>query len=196
MDNKEVIESWLTGLTKEQKEQYLDRLNRNPWLVYRPHKIQRKFHESQARIRFFFGGNRAGKTRALIQEVIWYAIGLHPFKKVPTPSHIWVVSLDFPSSRDVVQPMIKRLVGSAYLKSFHETDKIIELVNGSTISFKSCDSGWEKFQGTERHLIAFDEEPAWDIYQECLMRTASVKGDIICAMTPLHGMSWVYDEIY
>jgi len=70
------------------------------------------------------------------------------------------------------------------------------MTNGSTIAFKSCDSGWEKFQGTARHLIAFDEEPAWDVWQECIMRTLSTKGDILLSMTPLHGMTWVYEQIY
>jgi phage terminase large subunit-like protein len=190
------IKNWLETLSSEQKKQYLDRLERNPFLLYIPHPQQRNFHKSPGRIRAFFGGNRSGKTRALIQEVLWYATGLHPYKKVIIPNDIWVVSLDFPSSRDVVQPMIRKLLGSGYLKSWHETDKIIELTNGSSISFKSVDSGWEKFQGTAKHLIAFDEEPEWNVWQECRMRVVSTKGDIILAMTPLHGMSWVYDEIY
>lgn len=190
------IQRWLETIPESQKKLYLDRLNRNPFLLYIPHPTQRKFHQSDARIRAFFGGNRSGKTRSIVQEVLWYSTGLHPFKKIKPPVDIWVVSLDFPSSRDVVEPMFRKLVGSAYLKSWHETNRIIELTNGSTISFKSVDSGWEKFQGTAKHLIAFDEEPDWNVWQECRMRVVSTKGDIILAMTPLHGMTWVYDEIY
>jgi phage terminase large subunit-like protein len=190
------IQSWLDTLTIEQKKQYLDRLERNPWLLYIPYSTQKKFHQSQGRIRAFFGGNRSGKTRAIIQEVIWYATGLHPYRKIKTPVDVWVVSLDFPSSRDVVEPMIRKLMGSAYLKSWNQTDRIITLTNDSTISFKSVDSGWEKFQGTAKHLIAFDEEPEFNVWQECQMRVLSTKGDIVLAMTPLHGMTWVYDEIY
>ena len=194
--NEDKLQEWLSTLTPEKKKYYLERLEKNPWLLYRPYPKQLEFHRSLARIRAFFGGNRSGKTRALIQEVLWYAMGLHPFKQIKTPVDIWVVSLDFPSSRDVVEPMIRKLLGSAYLKSWHEADKIIELTNSSTIGFKSVDSGWEKFQGTTKHLIAFDEEPEWNVWQECQMRVLSTKGDIILAMTPLHGLTWTYDEIY
>ncbi len=192
------IQEWLNSLSKEQKRKYLERLDKCPFLLYRPYPTQRKFHESNARIRGFFGGNRSGKTRALVQEVLWYATGLHPFKKLreKVPLHVWVVSLDFPSSRDVVQPMIREILGSGYLKSWRETDKMIELTNGSTIAFKSVDSGWEKFQGTAKDLIAFDEEPSHKVWQECRMRVVSTKGDIVVAMTPLHGMSFMYDEVY
>lgn len=190
------ISKWLETLDTNKKQEFLDRLEKNPWILYIPHPHQKAFHKSNARIRAFFGGNRSGKTRALVQEVLWYATGLHPYKQIKVPTDVWVVSLDFPSSRDVVQPMIRTILGSGYLKSWHETDKIITLTNGSTISFKSVDSGWEKFQGTAKHLIAFDEEPEWNVWQECRMRVMSTKGDIIMAMTPLHGMTWVYDELY
>lgn len=190
------VQQKLSGLTEDQKKVYLDRFDKNPFLLYIPHPIQNKFHKSNSRIRAFFGGNRSGKTRSLVQEVIWYATGLHPYKKIQVPVSIWVVSLDFPSSRDVVEPMFRTLIGSGYLKAWHETNRIIELTNGSTISFKSVDSGWEKFQGTAKNLIAFDEEPEWNVWQECRMRVVSTKGDIIMAMTPLHGMTWVYDEVY
>jgi phage terminase large subunit-like protein len=196
VDRRDQIQKKLDTLDEATKKEFLDRIQRNPFLTYQPHPAQEKFHKSNARVRAFFGGNRSGKTRALIQEVVWWATGLHPWKKTPKPADIWVVSLDFPSSRDVVQPMIRKILGSGYLKSWRETDKIIELTNGSTISFKSVDSGWEKFQGTEKHLIAFDEEPSHMVYQECVMRVVSTKGDIIIAMTPLHGMTWIYDEIY
>jgi len=201
--NRADLETVLSKLDPQAKSEYLDRIQRNPFLVYKPHPMQENFHKSNARVRAFFGGNRSGKTRALIQEVVWWATGLHPYKpnlNVSNPNwipkDIWVVSLDFPSSRDVVQPMIRKILGSGYLKVWRETDKIIELTNKSTISFKSVDSGWEKFQGTEKHLIAFDEEPSHTVYQECIMRVVTTRGDIIIAMTPLHGMSWIYDEVY
>jgi hypothetical protein len=135
------IQKWLDTLSDDQKKQYLDRLERNPFLLYIPHPTQKAFHKSNARIRAFFGGNRSGKTRAVVQELLWYATGLHPYRKVAIPNDIWVVSLDFPSSRDVVQPMIRQLLGSGYLKSWHETDRIITLTNGSTISFSGLGMG-------------------------------------------------------
>jgi hypothetical protein len=194
------ITKLLKNLSQEEKAVYIERLEQNPFLAYQPHPIQRKFHKSQARIRWFLGGNRSGKTRALVQEVLWYATGLHPWKEIKTPNEVWVSSLDYPSSRDVVQPMIKALIGIRYYRNWREADHILELSNGSIIGFKSNDAGWEKYQGTKKRLIALDEEHNWEVYQECVARITGIVGekggDIICAMTPLHGMTWVYDEIW
>ena len=45
-------------------------------------------------------------------------------------------------------------------------------------------------------FVWFDEEPPFDIYRECQMRVLDKKGDIFGTMTPLKGLTWVYDEIY
>ena len=183
---------------KATKQYFLDKIEKTPFLQYVPiNNTIRDFHKSKARIKGLFGGNRSGKSRSGAQEVVWWATGTHPFKKVPKPPvHIWVVSLDFPSSRDIMQPLITRLLGERYLKQWYATDKIAELMNGSTIGFKSNDSGWDKFQGTSKNLILFDEEPDYSVYEECRMRVIDTKGDLIFTMTPTHGMTWIYDEIY
>ena len=178
------------------KEYLVQKLETEKFLTYCPHPVQRAFHNSTKRIRWFLGGNRSGKTRAGAQEVIWWATGTHPFRTIKPPIYIWAVSLDFPTSRDVVQDVIKHLIGQRYVKRWYEADRILELTNGSTVGFKSVDAGWEKFQGTAKDLIWFDEEPAYDVYQECRMRIVDRKGCMIGTMTPLHGMTWVYDEIY
>jgi phage terminase large subunit-like protein len=66
----------------------------------------------------------------------------------------------------------------------------------SKIGFKSCEAGREKFQGTSLDFVWFDEEPPQDIYMECRMRVLDRGGFIFGTMTPLKGMTWVYDEIY
>ena len=66
----------------------------------------------------------------------------------------------------------------------------------SRIGFKSCDQGREKFQGSSLDFVWFDEEPPFDIYQECRMRVLDRKGMIFGTMTPLKGLTWVYNEIY
>lgn len=61
----------------------------------------------------------------------------------------------------------------------------------SQLTFKSYDQRREAFQGTEKDLIWLDEEPALDIYTECLMRTMTNNGMIMLTFTPLLGMSEV-----
>ncbi|MBO7736888.1 MAG: terminase family protein, partial [Clostridia bacterium] len=66
----------------------------------------------------------------------------------------------------------------------------------STIGFKSCDQGREKFQGSSLDFVWFDEEPPKDVYEECRMRVIDRRGDLFGTMTPLKGITFIYDEIY
>ena len=42
----------------------------------------------------------------------------------------------------------------------------------------------------------FDEEPPLDVFQECQMRIIDQKGDIWFTMTPLKGLTWIYNLVY
>jgi phage terminase large subunit-like protein len=61
----------------------------------------------------------------------------------------------------------------------------------STLQFLSYDSGREAFQATARDVVLCDEEPPMAIYSEALMRLLSTKGLMMCAFTPLKGISEV-----
>ena len=94
---------------------------------------------------------------------------------------------------------ISMLSGSKSSPEYGVIDYIvIENVFGGTskIAFKSCEAGREKFQGTSLDFVWFDEEPPKEIYEECRMRILDREGDIFGTMTPLKGLTWVYDEIY
>lgn len=59
----------------------------------------------------------------------------------------------------------------------------------STLQFRSYDQGREAWQGTERDIVWFDEEPPEAVYTEGLMRTATTGGMIIATFTPLNGLT-------
>lgn len=61
----------------------------------------------------------------------------------------------------------------------------------SKLQFRSTDQGREKFQGTARDIVWFDEEPPIDVYGEGQMRTVTTNGLLICTFTPLLGLSEV-----
>lgn len=61
----------------------------------------------------------------------------------------------------------------------------------STIGLKSYDQGRKSFQGTGKHVIWFDEEPPMDVYNEALIRTATLNGITMLTFTPLSGLSEV-----
>lgn len=128
----------------------------------------------------------------------------------------WVVSLDFPSSRDIVQPKLfnnghippsqahppfipdRELLGGSVRTGWNKTDQILKLANGSLIGFKSADSGQEKFYGTEKDYVHFDEPPPKPIYTECCIRVGSRKLTIFgtCTILPppgvVGGISWLF----
>lgn len=66
----------------------------------------------------------------------------------------------------------------------------------SKLGFKSYDQGRKKFQGTAKHVVWLDEEPPLDVYTECLTRTMTVNGLMLCTFTPLEGMTEVARMFY
>ena len=64
----------------------------------------------------------------------------------------------------------------------------------STLTIKACEMGRRAFEGTERHVIWLDEEPPHDVYEECLIRTATTKGIVMVTFTPLDGITEIVQE--
>ncbi len=175
------------------------------------HLKQLAFHKCPKRNRWVFGGNRSGKSECGAVETIYLARGIHPFRKNKKDISGWVVSLSKQVQRDVAQEKILRYLNSSWIEKIvmqsgsegsPETGIIdfilLKNVFGgvSKIGFKSCDQGREKFQGASLDFVWFDEEPPFEIYRECQMRVLDRQGDIFGTMTPLKGLSWVYNEIY
>ena len=201
-------------LNKIYNEELL-RKNKNKLVAYNSgkikHKKQLEFHMCTKRNRWVFGGNRSGKTECGAVESIYLARGNHPYKKVNKNMEGWVVSLSSQVQRDVAQKKIlhylnpdwiEEIVMQSGRKDFPENGiidyiKIKNVLGGvSKIGFRNCDQGREKFQGTSLDFVWFDEEPPKEIYLECKMRVLDRRGELFGTMTPLKGLSWVYNEIY
>ncbi len=175
------------------------------------HYKQLAFHKCPKKNRWVFGGNRSGKTECGAVESIYFARGIHPYRKNKDNVFGWVVSLSTQVQRDVAQKKILHYLNPSWIEdvtmltgkkdslNYGVIDQIrIKNVFGgiSVIGFKSCDQGREKFQGSSLDFVWFDEEPPKDIYEECLMRVIDKSGDIFGTMTPLKGLTFIYDEIY
>lgn len=175
------------------------------------HLKQLAFHKCSKRNRWVFGGNRSGKTECGAVETVWLARGIHPYRQNKKNISCWVVSLSRQVQRDVAQAkvlhylkpsdIVKIVMSSGRQDSADNgvIDFIVvknELGGTSRIGFKSCDQGRDKFQGSSLDFVWFDEEPPYDIYQECRMRVLDRSGHIFGTMTPLKGLTWVYSEIY
>ena len=194
-------------LKSRQKYDNLSRYNTGE----KVHEKQLLFHKSPKRNRWVFGGNRCGKTECGAVETVWLARGIHPYRPNKDGTFGWVVSVSYEVQRDVAQSKILHYLQPEWIEDvvMHEGAKgnpssgiidtlVIRNVFGglSKIGFKSADQGREKFQGASLDYVWFDEEPPFDIYEECKMRVLDKKGDLFGTMTPLKGLTWVYDEIY
>ena len=175
------------------------------------HKKQVEFHKCKKKNRWVFGGNRSGKTECGAVEAIYIARGIHPYRENRKNVFGWVVSVSREVQRDVAQKKIlhylnpdwiEDIIMSSGRKDSPENGVIDQLIiknalgGTSVIGFKSCDQGREKFQGSSLDFVWFDEEPPKDIYDECKMRVLDRNGDIFGTMTPLKGLTYVYDEIF
>ena len=115
---------------------------------------------------------------------------------MPVPNHGWIVSQKFGQSREVIEPMLWKLLPKSMQGNFNKQERLLILPNGSTIGLRSVDQGREAFQGTARHWIGYDEEPDEDVRNECQMRLIDTAGVELFSMTPLRGLTWVHDQIH
>ena len=166
------------------------------------------------RQRLMLAANRVGKTEGVgCYEATLHATGQYPdwwtgrrFNKAVT---IWVAGDTGHTVREILQakllgpiltPGTGLIPGASLSKVIRKSgvpdavDTVyVKHASGGTskIVFKAYEQGVEAFQGTEIDVILLDEEPPMDIYTECLMRTMTNNGIIMCTFTPLLGMSEV-----
>lgn len=172
---------------------------------YQPHEKQEMFHTSRARGKQFIGGNRSGKTVGGGVEMVNLLRGEDPFKparsKPPVACRAVGVDFDHGVSK-IMMPEVARwlppslLINGSWEDSYDKQLKTLTLTNKSTLEFMSYEQDLEKFAGTSRDAVWFDEEPPEDIFNECMMRLIDVAGVWWMTMTPVEGMTWTYDSIY
>lgn len=117
------------------------------------------------------------------------------------PIEIWCACPSYDVQKETTQKKLEtylpknRIKKIIYVKTGVWGEVILD--NGVRINFKSYEQGREKFQGAGKRIIWFDEEPPHDIWEEAFVRVeAGVPLDIILTMTPINGMTWVYDDLY
>lgn len=207
----------LNALTAEEREllapllaEYEAHLVANPLLQYKPHPKQVIFHSSRKPIKGFFGGNRSGKTTAgiidnLIQSVDEEILPPHlrPFKKWRGKFFCRIVAQSFREGLEgVIFPKIREwapkqaLKGGSFDKAYDKQRMMLQFENGNWWQFLTYEQDLDKHAGAALHRVHFDEEPPLDIRQENRMRLIDYGGDELFTMTPLLGMSWMFDGLY
>lgn len=176
---------------------------------------------AESRERCFMAGNRVGKSfSGGGYETACHLTGLYPEwwegRRFQHPISAWAAGDTYETTRDIVQLTLlgevsygrnrKIMDGRGVIpgeclgeptwrsgvQNLVDTIPIQHASGGrSWLSLKSYDQGRKAFQGTGRHLIWFDEEPPMDVYNEALIRTATLGGITMLTFTPLSGLSEV-----
>lgn len=173
---------------------------------YDPHDKQKWFHKLVCSYRktLYIGGNRSGKSYGSVAEDIRWMLKLSPVaKRYKEPIRGRVIAVDF--DRGVLQilhPIFKiltppdKLRGGSWEEAYDKKERILNFADGGTIQFMSYEQSTEKFAGTSLHFVHYDEEPPKNIWDENQARLVDTTGHAWISMTPVEGMTWLYDRIY
>ena len=156
------------------------------------------------------GGNRAGKTQLAAQlAVAWAASSSEPWVKewiklnqipdgiIPSkPSTVVVSALSYADALTYVRPKISQYApANAKFAKWQAQDRAtLRFENGGKIISMSASAGREAFQGFSASMIILDEEHPGPVFDECLMRVIDERGSVITTMTPLKGLTHIYDR--
>lgn len=181
-----------------------------------PKQIEFFKHGASFVERTFMGGNGTGKTWGVAAyEATCHLTGEYPHwwvgKRFNHAVQVWMSGDTRETVRDIIQAkmlgdiakegegvlgtgMVPRSRVASAPRYVQNTNKAVDFIlvkhiSGaeSTLQFKAYEQGRKSFQGTEKHVIVLDEEPPYDVYLECLMRTRTVGGIILMTYTPLSG---------
>jgi phage terminase large subunit-like protein len=167
---------------------------------------------SLSREPWMLAGNRVGKTEAGCYTLTCVALGQYPswwpgVRVEKKDIFLCAAGTTGLKTRDTLQLKLLGLpsnIGSGMLpkksiikftpkSGIAEAKDSVAVRNAfggiSTIVFKSFDQGRHAFEGTEQDFILLDEEPPVDVYQECIMRTMTTKGIVMCTFTALQGIT-------
>ena len=183
--------------------------------TYSPYDWQKQFHAAGVNNpeRMLMAANRVGKTLSAGAEVAYHATGDYPEwwegRRFNNPVLIWTGSPTNESSKDIVQKELlggvgedlgtgwipkSRIVGKpstrqAGVKDVIDSFKVRHSSGGlSSVTLKTYEQGWKKWQGTAPHVVWMDEEPDdYMIFSESQTRILTVQGIVMVTFTPLSG---------
>lgn len=206
----------------ELTKQFLQSVQANKIVTYRPYPWQREFHEAGAENpeRMLMAANRVGKTQGAAAEVSYHLTGDYPNwwtgKTFDKPTLVWTGSPTNETSKDIVQAELVgdlgeslgtgwvprgRIVGKpttrqAGVKNVIDSFKVRHKSGGlSTCVMKTYEQGWQKWQGTAPHVVWLDEEPDdYKIFSEAQTRILTSKGIVFVTFTPLSGVTELVDH--
>jgi hypothetical protein len=186
------------------------RIRDNPLICFEPNEGgQREFmtcDDPEIEGRYFFAGNKTGKTCASLICLIEHAVG-RALWGLPQRSHLrWRVPVrgaifceDFDTHRQDVLPRFftwcprSELAETPLINGSTGNPAEIRFKNGSIIYLRTYEQGYAKAEGKDYDIVLCNEPPQRDVYMAIWRGFTATHGIMWIAATLLSQV-WLYDE--
>ena len=188
-------------------------LEANPLLRYNNpafgpvHPKQMSFHGFETRRKAFIGGNQSGKTTSGIVDDIIQGIDLDAvpdhlkqFKRFRPPFRCRIAAQGREEIEDFVFEKLRewmpqgQLVGDKWKSAYDKQHHVLHLKNGSYYQFKTYQQEAQQWGGSTLDRVHMDVEPGRIHLQEARLRVMRREGDLLFTMTPVEGLTHMFDE--
>lgn len=170
---------------------------------------------SSSPVTLFIGGNRVGKTSAVVMDFLLRLFRIHPvpFKNFYDDMPCRVVRFisetlpakveDNQASKNTQYPeLIKRIPKELIVSDITTKRPVITIQDPYSsqhiyVEFSSFEQDVQAQSGVERLFVWIDEVPPYSVFEENYARLISTGGDMIITLTPASGHAdWIYDLLY
>ena len=191
-----------------------DSVKHNPLIRYNNpafgpvHPKQMIGHSFTDRRIAYIGGNQSGKTTWGIVDDIIQGIDadmvpehLRQFKRYNAPFRCRIAAQGRSEIEDFIFEKLRewlppnQLVGGAWKSAYDKLNHVLHLQNGSYYSFKTFQQEAQQWGGSTLDRVHMDEEPGREHLQEARLRVMRRRGDLLFTMTPVNGLTHMYDEL-
>ena len=168
-----------------------------------PERPQRAFHASPAMIRIVAGGNQAGKSFSVAQEIRMWLTGDHPYQEVPRAAKIYLISSSYRTIQEGVWRHLKDCIPGWRIEAKGpnipggwQIPTWVRMREGAQIDFISGEGredARKKIQAAALHLFVIDEEVDELLWKECQVRLLRHGGRVVIAATFVRSEPWILD---
>lgn len=170
-----------------------------PAIAYTPHEDgQRQFHEATQPIRALFPGTGFGKTMAMAAECDAWARHTNRWQRTPDWPVVMVWYAKDEDQWELLKPQLDSEVFGR-VPTYSNADRRYTWPDGSFLKIILADNetAWEKKQGPNPDLMAFDEKSKLKLWRESLMRRRGKRNTkFLLGATATTGMSWMFTDLY
>ena len=169
------------------------------------HDKQQEILDTSAKHWWLFWGNQCGKTTLGAISLALWALGRHPQQLWEPPVTLWASALTWDLWEEILLPELLTWIPQNRIIDAPEPQRrstkrsiLVRADNGkvSRIVGKAAAQGRKLYQSARVHACWMDEEHPLSVWQEIQPRLARYGGVTIATMTPLMGLTWVYELHY